>query len=44
MRSVYAAKDLEGMRWKIANELREYRLWLSADDGQTKRGRIMEVV
>ena len=39
----YTAQDLEGMRWKMAAEMSEDRIWLMGDDRMAKTKRIMQV-
>ena len=39
----YTAQDFEGMRWKMAAEMCEDRVWLMGDDRATKTQRIMQV-
>ena len=39
----YSAQDFEGMRWKVAAELSEDRIWLMGDDSMKRTRRIMMV-
>ena len=39
----YTAQDFEGMRWKIAAELSEDRIWLLGDEDMPKARRLMGV-
>jgi hypothetical protein len=39
----YTAQDFEGMRWKVAAELCEDRIWLIGDEGMTRTKRLMMV-
>ena len=39
----YTAQDFEGMRWKIAAELSEDRMWLLGDESMKKTRRLMMV-
>ena len=37
----YTARDFEGMRWKMANELANDRVWLMGDETMAKMQRVM---
>ena len=39
----YTAQDFDGMRWKIAAELSEDRIWLLGDEDMTRTRRLMGV-